>query len=52
MVKQIYAQYDKAITAFYDKYAKADPATQGLLTYAEYMKIGKLNSLYPAILTS
>jgi hypothetical protein len=52
LIKQTYLQYDRAITAFYDKYAKADPATQGLLTYAEYMKIGKLHALYPTIVTS
>lgn len=52
LVKQMYTQYEKAIQAFYDKHAKADPATQGLLTYAEYMKIGKINALYPTILTS
>jgi len=27
LIKQVYAQYERAITAFYDKYAKADPAT-------------------------
>jgi len=52
LVKQMYGLYEKPISALYDKYAKADPATQGLLTYNDYMKFGKTYSLYPIVLTS
>jgi hypothetical protein len=48
----MYGMYEKPISALYEKYAKADPATQGLLTYNDYMKFGKTYILYPTILSS
>ena len=48
----MFSVYEKPIIALYDKYAKADPATQSLLTYNDYMKFGKTYGLYPAILSS
>jgi hypothetical protein len=52
LIKQMYNLYDKPIVALYDKYAKADPATQGLMTYNDYMRFGKTYGLYPSILSS
>jgi hypothetical protein len=44
--------YETSLKAFYDKWAKLDRSADGLLTYAEYMHLGKEMKVYPNLVSS
>jgi hypothetical protein len=44
--------YEGSLKALYEKWAKLDRSADGLLTYAEYMRLGKDLKVYPSLVTS
>ena len=52
LVTQMFACYEQSLKGLYEKYAKLDRTADGLLTYAEYMRIGKELKVFPSVITS
>lgn len=52
LVTQMFSFYEQSLKGLYDKYAKLDRNADGLLTYAEYMRIGKELRVYPSLVSS
>jgi len=52
LIQQMFSFYEAGLKGFYDKHAKLDRNADGLLTYQEYMKLGKEIKIYPGIISS
>lgn len=48
----MFSFYEASLKGFYEKWAKLDRNADGLLTYAEYMRIGKELKIYPNLVSS
>jgi len=48
----MFTYYETSLKALYDKWAKLDRTADGLLTYAEYMRLGKEMKVYPNLVSS
>jgi hypothetical protein len=52
LIQQMFGYYEQGLKALYQKQAMLDRSADGLLTYAEYMRFGKEQKIYPNVLTS
>lgn len=52
LIQQMFSFYDTSLKQFYDKQAKLDPNAGGLLSYNEYMRMGKVMNIYPGLISS